>query len=123
MDNRRSMKTIFTCVALAMVTAVRAQAPKTASPSGFQFNPDIDIVLVVFAAFLLLPLYILAKAFVLTASKQLAEAGRKGKMMLLIPLTILVSSAAFAQGTTSVSPIAPSFAGGSAAQAGSARGA
>lgn len=114
MHNRRSMKTIFTCVALAMCTAVHAQAAKPAAPSGFQFNPDIDIVLIVFAAFLLLPLYILAKAFVAIASKQLAEAARKGKVMLWLPLLILLSSAANAQQTAPVTKLAPSFGAGNA---------
>ena len=90
----QSMKTVFTILALLPFTALAAQTPKAQGIDWSMFT-TLDFVLMAFAVFLLLPLYILANTFIISAKRKLSiNSGNKAIVML--PVLILLSSSAFA---------------------------
>jgi cytochrome c oxidase cbb3-type subunit 3 len=67
-------------------------------------QPDIDVILIAFAIFLLLPLSILAKAFIMSAQQQL-RAKSKEKLLIAMPIMLLLSTSAIGQTKQAVDTI------------------
>ena len=93
------MKTIISTALLlsgAVLYGQAAQAP--AASKGFTI--DTNTVLVLFALFLLLPIWILSNTFITAAKRYYADRARSGSARMLIPLALLMmSSSLMAQGT------------------------
>jgi cytochrome c oxidase cbb3-type subunit 3 len=102
MSNPTGMKSIITFLILMTTVPLIGQAASTSH--GLNFHPDIDFILLAFAVFLLLPLSILAKAFIMSAQQQLRGKG-KPKLMITLPIVMLISSGAIAQSKQAVASI------------------
>src|SRR5688572_27680562 len=96
------MKSIITFLIIMTLLPVIIQAAPV-SP-GLNLHPDIDFILLAFAVFLLLPISILAKAFIMSAQQQLRGKG-KPKLMVALPIAMLISSGAIAQSKQAVASI------------------
>ncbi|HEX5113439.1 MAG TPA: cbb3-type cytochrome c oxidase N-terminal domain-containing protein [Saprospiraceae bacterium] len=85
----------------AMASGQTGNAPAVPPTSAPAF--DINIILIILAVFLLLPISSLGKAFVAAAKKKLEENAKSASLKVLIPLAIiLVSQAAQAQAAVAV---------------------
>ena len=84
------MKTILSVVILLTWTATYGQnAPVAATPKG---NMDINMLLVIFAVFLLLPILILSNTFITTAKRFYEFKIKSGAVKVLIPFGLLLMS-------------------------------
>ncbi len=98
----KQMKTIFSAAMMLVCAALYGQGvPATATQKGFTI--DTNTLLIVFAIFLLLPIWILSNAFITSANRYYANRIKSGSAKLLIPLGLLMmSTSLMAQGTTPV---------------------
>lgn len=84
------MKTILSVAMLLTWTATYGQnAPVAAAPKG---NMDINMLLVIFAVFLLLPILILSNTFITTAKRFYEFKIKSGTVKVLIPFGLLLMS-------------------------------
>lgn len=100
------MKSILSVFILLFSIAAYGQEviPK-ATPKGINF--DTNMLLIIVAVILLLPLRIMAKTFITAAKHYYAHTLKSGHMKILLPLGfIMISTSLFAQGKTSASPFA-----------------
>lgn len=99
----KHMKTIFSAAMMLVCAALYGQAvPAAATQKGFTI--DTNTLLIVFAVFLLLPIWILSNAFITSANRYYANRIKSGSAKVLIPLGLLMmSTSLMAQGTSPVS--------------------
>jgi cytochrome c oxidase cbb3-type subunit 3 len=97
------MKPIFSIIILLCGTAVYGQAVQ-AIPASNGFKFDTNTLLIIFALFLVLPIWILSNTFITSAKRFYAERTKSGMLKVLIPLGLLmISSSLMAQAGTHVS--------------------
>lgn len=85
------MKTILSAALLMSGTALYGQAAQApAASTGFTI--DTNTVLVLFALFLLLPIWILSNTFITAARRYYSDRSRSGAAKVLIPLILLMIS-------------------------------
>lgn len=99
----KHMKTIFSAALLLVCAALYGQAtPAVAAQKGFTI--DTNTLLIIFAVFLLLPIWILSNTFITAANRYYANRIKSGSAKVLIPLGLLMwSTSLMAQGTVPVS--------------------
>lgn len=99
------MKTIISIVILLFGAAAYGQnAP--AAPVQKGFTIDTNILLIIFAVFLLLPIWILSNTFIAAARRYYADKIKAGHLKVLAPLgLLLVGQGLFAQ--TTIPPATP----------------
>lgn len=93
------MKTIISAALMLVSAAMYGQAtPAAAAQKGFTI--DTNTLLIIFAVFLLLPIWILSNTFITAANRYYANRIKSGSAKVLIPLGLLMlSSSLMAQGT------------------------
>lgn len=99
----KHMKTIFSAALMLVCVAMYGQAtPATAAQKGFSI--DTNTLLIIFAIFLLLPIWILSNTFITSANRYYTKRIKSGSAKMLIPLSLLMSSTSLmAKGNTLVS--------------------
>ncbi len=96
----KHMKTIISAALMLVSAAIYGQAtPAAAAQKGFTI--DTNTLLIIFAVFLLLPIWILSNTFITAANRYYANRIKSGSAKVLIPLGLLMlSTSLMAQGTT-----------------------
>lgn len=102
------MKTINTIFFLFLSGIMMAQDAAVQAPAANNgFTMDINIILVVLAAFLLYPIGSLARTFVAAAKQKLDQQSKSSTLKVLLPLgLVLLSQIVFAQASSPATPIA-----------------
>ncbi|MDZ4749684.1 MAG: cbb3-type cytochrome c oxidase N-terminal domain-containing protein [Saprospiraceae bacterium] len=97
------MKTIFSAALMLVCAAMYGQAtPAASAQKGFTI--DTNTLLIIFAVFLLLPIWILSNTFITAANRYYANRIKSGSAKVLLPLGLLMlSTSLMAQATTLVS--------------------
>ena len=99
----KHMKTIISAALMLASAAMYGQAtPAAAAQKGFTI--DTNTLLIIFAVFLLLPIWILSNTFITAANRYYANRIKSGSAKVLIPLGLLMlSTSLMAQGTAPAS--------------------
>ena len=99
------MKTKYTAAFMLMSAMVAAQsATAKATSPGFSF--DINLILVLFALFLIVPIIALSNTFTTAAKRYYAEKLKSRTLRVLLPIgVLLVSSSLIAQGNSPANTI------------------
>jgi cytochrome c oxidase cbb3-type subunit III len=93
------MKTIISATLLLMVSVLYGQnAPAATVQKGFTI--DTNTLLIIFAVFLLLPIWILSNTFITAARRYYSDKIKSGARVLIPFGFIMMSASLFAQGTT-----------------------
>ncbi len=87
----RHMKTIFS-IPMLLASAVLYGQAGPAAPAAKGFTIDTNTLLIIFAVFLLLPIWILSNTFITAAKRYYAERIKSGTAKVLIPLGLLMMS-------------------------------
>lgn len=98
------MKTIFSAALLLSGAALYGQAAQAPAASA-GFTIDTNTVLVLFALFLLLPIWILSNTFITAARRYYSDRARSGTAKILLPLALLMlSQVVMAQAPAAAAP-------------------
>lgn len=98
----RPMKAIFSASLLLASAGLYGQAA-TAAPVQKGFTIDTNTLLIIFAVFLLMPIWILSNTFITAAKRYYSDRVKSGTARMLIPLGMLMfSTSLFAQGSAPV---------------------
>ena len=99
----KHMKTIFSAAMLLISAALYGQAAP-AAPAQKGFTIDTNTLLIIFALFLLIPIWVLSNAFITSAKRHYAERIKSGSAKMLIPLGLLFMSTSLMAQTTAPQP-------------------
>jgi cytochrome c oxidase cbb3-type subunit 3 len=93
------MKTIFS-IAMVLASAVLYGQAAPAAPVSKGFTIDTNTLLVIFAVFLLLPIWILSNTFITAAKRYYADRTKSGTARVILAIGVLMfSGSLMAQGT------------------------